>query len=88
MRNISLYGVVNLPEMETVALEVLRSGRIAGGEYVAKFERGISEIVGQPNVVSTVDMTSAMFLALHMVGVSRGDRCSPRHSPVCRPTQP
>lgn len=73
MNNIALYGVVHLPEMEAAALEVLRSGRIASGEYVARFEAGISEIVGQANVVSTIDMTSAMFLALHLAGVRQGD---------------
>lgn len=59
--------------MEAAALEVLRSGQIAAGQYVTQFENGISQIVGQPNVVSTVDMTSAIFLALHLAGVSTGD---------------
>lgn len=70
---ISLFGVVNLPEMEAAALEVLRSGRIASGEYVGKFEERLGAILGQPNVVSTVDMTSALFLALHLAGVGEGD---------------
>jgi len=73
MKTIPLFGVVNLPEMEAAALEVLRSGRIANGEYVAKFEAGIGQIIGQPNVVSMADMTSAIFLALHLAGVSEGD---------------
>lgn len=73
MKTIPLFGVVSLPEMAAVALEVLRSGRIAGGQYVTQFEAGISQMVGQPNVVSTVDMTSAIFLALHLAGVCTGD---------------
>lgn len=73
MKTIPLFGVVKLPEMEAAALEVLRSGRIASGDYVAKFEAGIGQIIGQSNVVSTVDMTSAIFLALHLAGVSKGD---------------
>lgn len=73
VKTIALFGVVSLPEMEAAALEVLRSGRIAGGQYVAQFEAGIGQMVGQPNVVSTVDMTSAIFLALHLAGVSKGD---------------
>lgn len=73
MKTIPLFGVVKLPEMEAAALEVLRSGRIANGEYVAKFEAGIGQIIGQPNVVSMVDMTSAIFLSLHLAGVSEGD---------------
>lgn len=73
MKTIPLFGVVTLPEMDAAALEVLHSGRIASGEYVAKFETGFGQLVGQPNVVSMVDMTSAMFLALHLAGVSKGD---------------
>lgn len=73
MKQVPLFGVVHTPEMEAVALEVLRSGRIASGEYVARLEKGIGDLVGQPHVVSTNDMTSAMFLALHLAGVRAGD---------------
>lgn len=73
MKIIPLFGVVNLPEMESAALEVLRSGRIASGEYIAKFEAGLGLILSQPNVVSMGDMTSAIFLALHLSGVSNGN---------------
>jgi dTDP-4-amino-4,6-dideoxygalactose transaminase len=73
MSNIPLFAAVNLPEMESAAIAVMRSGRIASGEYVAKFEAAISALIGEPNVVSTVDMTSAMFLALHLAGVAPGD---------------
>jgi len=73
MKTIPLFGVVKLPEMETAALDVLRSGRIANGDYVARFEAGIGQIIGQPNVVSMVDMTSAIFLALYLAGVGEGD---------------
>ncbi|KAI3592319.1 hypothetical protein D9X30_2716 [Cupriavidus sp. U2] len=73
MKQIPLFGVVHTPEMEAAAQEVLRSGRIASGEYVGKFENGIGDIVGQPHVVSTHDMTNAVFLALHLAGVGPGD---------------
>lgn len=73
MKTISLFGVVSLPEMDAAALEVLHSGRIAAGEYVAKFETSFGQMVNQSNVVSMVDMTSAIFLALHLAGVSKGD---------------
>lgn len=73
MKQIPLFGVVHTTEMEAAALEVLRSGRIASGEYVGKFEQGIGKIVGNPNVVSTHDMTNAVFLALHLAGVRAGD---------------
>lgn len=70
---IPLYGVVSLPEMEAAALDILRSGRIAGGEWVPKFEESLKQLTGLPHVVSTVDMTSALFLALHLSGVQEGD---------------
>jgi perosamine synthetase len=73
MKTISLFGVVKLPEMEAAALDVLRSSRIANGDYVTKFEEGFGQILGCPNVVSTVDMTSAVFLALYLAGVGEGD---------------
>lgn len=70
---IPLYGVVNLPEMEANALEVLRSGRIASGHFVSQFEARFGELIGLPNVISLVDMTSALYLALHLAGISEGD---------------
>ncbi|MBM9488058.1 DegT/DnrJ/EryC1/StrS family aminotransferase [Pseudomonas sp. ICBG1301] len=68
-----LYGVVHTPEMDVVALDILRSGRIASGEWVAKFEDALKGVIGLPHVVSTVDMTSALFLALHLADVQPGD---------------
>ena len=88
-KSIPLFGVVNLPEMEEVALEVLRSGRIASGEYVSKFEDSLGQLLGQKNVVTTIDMTSAMHLALHLSGVKPGDEvittafaCMATNSPI------
>jgi perosamine synthetase len=72
-KKIPLFGVVYLPEMEAIALEVLRSGRIAGGPFVGQFETEFGKLIGASNVVSTVDMTSALFLALHLAGVNAGD---------------
>jgi dTDP-4-amino-4,6-dideoxygalactose transaminase len=88
-KSIPLFGVVNLPEMEQAALDVLRSGRIASGEYVSKFEDGLGQLLGQKNVVTTVDMTSAMYLALHLSDVKAGDEvittafaCMATNSPI------
>lgn len=71
--NIALYKSVNTPEMEESAIKVMRSGKISSGEYVGKFEAALGRMIGSHNVVSTVDMTSAMFLALHLAGVEEGD---------------
>lgn len=73
LRNIPLYNAVVLPEMEQVAVEVLRSGKIAGGDWVRKFEIEIEKVAGLPHVVSTIDMTTALYLALHLIGVDEGD---------------
>ncbi len=73
MKTIPLYNAFHTPEMETVALEVLRSGRIASGEYVFRFESEFEKLVNQRHVVSTVDMTSAVYLALYLAGVGPGD---------------
>jgi perosamine synthetase len=72
-KEIPLFGVVYLPEMEAVTLEVLRSGRVAGGPFVGQFEAEFGELIGSSNVVSTIDMTSALFLAMHLAGVNEGD---------------
>lgn len=73
MHRIPLFSTINLPEMEEAAVDVLRSGKIASGAFVTQFEAGIGKIVDQTNVVSTNDMTTAMFLALYLAGVRDGD---------------
>ena len=72
-KSISLFGVVHLPSMDEMALQVLRSGKIASGDFVNQFENCFAELIGEKNVVATYDMTSAMFLALHLSGVGPGD---------------
>lgn len=70
---LSLYSAVHLPEMEDAVLTVLRSGQIASGPYVKQFEQQFGELIDQSHVVTTIDMTSAMFLALLLSGVKSGD---------------
>ena len=36
--DISLFNTILLPEMENIAIEVLRSGKIANGKYIEKLE--------------------------------------------------
>lgn len=74
VRHIPLFGVVHTEQAETVALDVLRSGRLATGPYIAEFEAGLGKLVGQQHVITTVDMTSAMLLALRLAGVGSGDK--------------
>jgi perosamine synthetase len=73
VKQIPLFGVVHTEQMETVMLDVLRSGRVASGKYVTRFEQGLAALTGHLHVVSTVDMTSAMLLALRLANVGPGD---------------
>jgi dTDP-4-amino-4,6-dideoxygalactose transaminase len=59
--------------MEKAALDVIRSGQIATGPLVDKFEASFGQFAGQDHVVCTSDMTSALVLALRLAGVQRGD---------------
>ncbi|MFT0545093.1 DegT/DnrJ/EryC1/StrS family aminotransferase [Allopusillimonas ginsengisoli] len=89
MAVLSVFGVVNTAQMESAALEVMRSGRIASGPHVAQFEQGLSSLLNQQHVVATSDMTSAINLALYMIGVGEGDEvltssfsCMSTNSPI------
>src|SRR3954470_9216448 len=89
MSTIPLFGVVNTPEMENKTLEVLRSGQIANGPYVTRFELEFGTLINAQNVVSTIDMTSAIHLALVLSNVKPGDEvittaysCLSSNSPI------
>ncbi|WP_027469012.1 DegT/DnrJ/EryC1/StrS family aminotransferase [Deefgea rivuli] len=89
MKSISLFSVFNSPQMEDIAIEVLRSGRIAGGGYVSQFEAGLGRLLDAEHVVTTVDMTSGIHLALYLSGVRAGDEvittpfaCLATNSPI------
>lgn len=86
---IRLFHAAQSAEMERAALEVLRSGQIASGPKVAEFQTAFGELVGNPHVVCTNDMTSALVLALHLAGVKPGDEvltlaysCMSSNSPI------
>lgn len=73
MKSIPLFGVVNTDEMEESVMQVMRSGQIASGSHVAAFEAGLGASLQAMDVVSMVDMTSAIYMALHLSGVKSGD---------------
>jgi len=52
--------------------DCIRSGWVAGGEYIEKFEKMLSDYTGA-YAVATVNGTSALHVALRLAGVSRGD---------------
>jgi perosamine synthetase len=89
MKILSLFNAVNTSDMEAVAIEVLRSSRIANGTYTVDFEQGLENLLDQKYIVTTVDMTSAIHLALYLAGVKAGDdvlttafACMSTNSPI------
>lgn len=72
-RPIPLFQAFLSKRMEEVSLEILRSGQIANGPYIAKFESGFGNLIKHNNVVSFHDMTSAIFIALRLAGVGKDD---------------
>ena len=60
-------------EEETLVLEVLRSGQLAQGAYVERFERRFAEIHGVEHAVAVNNGTTALVVALEALGVGPGD---------------
>ncbi|MQA73701.1 MAG: DegT/DnrJ/EryC1/StrS family aminotransferase [Solirubrobacterales bacterium] len=59
---------------EQLALEVLRSGRLALGPMTQRFERAFAERVGAPDAVAVSSGTAALHLGVRAVGWGSGDR--------------
>jgi len=60
-------------EEVNAAAEPIRSGWLAQGQLVAKFERLFAERVGVSHAVATTSCTTALHLALHTLGIGPGD---------------
>lgn len=60
---------------EDEVLEMLRSGRWwrGKGEYVSEFERKYAELMGAKRCLATASGTTALLIALHVLGVDAGD---------------
>jgi dTDP-4-amino-4,6-dideoxygalactose transaminase len=58
---------------EHAVVDVLRSGWIVQGPKVAEFERLVADYVGVQEAVATSSCTTALHLALVLLGVGRGD---------------
>lgn len=71
--NIPLFGIYRDARMDSAALEVLHSGQIAAGAYVQQFADGFGKLVNQAHVVTVNDMSSAIQIALRIIGVGPGD---------------
>ena len=67
-------GVVELDaEAERLVLEVLRSGRLAQGPTVERFEDEFARMVGTRHAVAVSTGSAALVLALQALGVGAGD---------------
>jgi len=61
------------PEEENLVLEVLRSGQLAQGEYVERFERMFAELHGSPHAIAVNNGTTALVAALQALDLGPGD---------------
>jgi dTDP-4-amino-4,6-dideoxygalactose transaminase len=58
---------------ERAVVEVLRSGWLVQGPRVAEFERAVADYVGVRHAVATSSCTTALHLALALLGIGAGD---------------
>lgn len=65
----TLFGV----EEEAAVADVLRSGWVLQGRYVAEFERKFTEYTGAPYAVATSNCTTALQIAVAALGLKPGD---------------
>ena len=61
------------PEEEALVLEVLRSGQLAQGAFVERFECEFAELHGVQHAVAVNNGTTALVVAMEALGVGPGD---------------
>ncbi len=61
------------PEEEALVLEVLRSGQVAQGAYVERFEREFASLHNVDHAVAVNNGTTALVVAMEALGVGPGD---------------
>lgn len=87
---ISLFKVAMSPEAPARVAEVLASGYIGQGEQVERFEAALADLLDlSAPPLTTNSCTSAIDLALHLIGVGPGDEvittpvtCTATNSPI------
>lgn len=72
-RPLRLFGVVTESAIEQALVDVVRSGAIASGAIIEEFRVALGALLGNPNVVTTSDVSSAIRSALHLAGIGSGD---------------
>lgn len=60
-------------EEEALVLEVLRSGQLAQGEYVERFEREFAQLHGVNHAVAVNNGTTALVVAMQALGIGPDD---------------
>ena len=58
---------------EAIVLDVLRSGQLAFGPMIDRFERALAERVGAPYVAALSSGTAGLHLGVKLAGISPGD---------------
>jgi perosamine synthetase len=61
------------PREEELVLEALRSGRLALGPMIERFERALAERVGAPHVAAVSSGTAGLHLCIRLAGLGPGD---------------
>ncbi len=72
-RSVALAKPCFAKEEEQALLEVIRSGWVTQGPKVAEFEERFAAAVGIDNAVAVSSATTALSLALHVLGIGAGD---------------
>jgi len=73
MDRISLFKVLMASDVMEKLAPVLQSGFIGQGPKVEEFEAALSVVLGAPDLLTVNSCTSALDLALHLIGVGPGD---------------
>ena len=73
MRSIPIAKPIISEEEIRAVEEVLRSGMLAQGEAVRRFENDFSEYIGVDNAIAVSNGTTALALALKALGIKQGD---------------
>ncbi len=74
--SIPLFDLNYDHEEEEAVLATLRSRWLSTGPRTLEFERLFAEALGVQNAVAVANCTSALHLALRIVGVQEGDEVS------------
>ncbi len=61
------------PEEEALVLEVLRSGQVAQGAYVERFEREFASLHDVEHAIAVNNGTTALVVAMEALGIGPGD---------------